>query len=1722
MKRIGYILASVLLVVAIAVMPQSPAAAAACTVTQTGSLTEVEVLSSTVKVSGVADNSCTSSVSIHALLASASPGSYSGSTVVGSATPGAGGAFSVTFPRTSGSTDRLYSQYVAVATDGTTATRIGDPRFADKISFTPTNSASRFTPPTQKGLAASMTGDSEELGIGHAAVSVFANNFMTAGPGAAGSTIAFTSAGQTYYFDKKQVTWLDRTVKAYSDNKVLVYLVLVITSDPGNPNSSFPLLVHPDAPTTPLPFFATYAFNTVTPSGIGAFTALMEFISERYSRDDQQYGRALDYIIGNEINSAKVWAQMGPKTLPDFLANYMPALRLAWQAAQKSSAQTRVYTSLDHNWNEPYTTAEPLLFYKAKDVLDGLSSLVKKTGDFPWNLAYHPYPADTLNPRVWNDPVSDSPTSSKITFKNIGQLPAYMGQTSMKYNGNRRHIVLSEQGCSSPSNSAGDQTLQAACFAYSYYKVLAAGNIDAYIWDPQVDNREAGGLRVGLWTWDDDRPDVISPPGEKKLIYNIFKNIDTSDSLTLTDFAKPVIGITNWTDVIPNFVPSVIDSRVASTQVGATAGGSAASGGTIIGAFETAVDGWRPSDHVETVQSVATTGNPQGSKALEVSFADTTIVKSNGLNNRSWRGPDTILSAPVDATSTPILTAAVKVSASGTFDPDNRYSAQVRAYTADGSSAWGTASIDPTGWNRVSIDLSSWSGKSAITRVKIWAKGSSGQTWAGSMLIDDVRFASSVTGSAPGNLDIVAKAEGRVNGSPVHISVTNNGPSALTGSLTATNCAGVALSSTSLSVAGTAAAGGTKTFDTTFAAFSPTSQNFPRFCVDYLGLTIPVNVEVPPVLLYDFEAGTQGWVAQSNISSISSVASFPNGPQTPHGGSRALDVVMTDVGAGQPRTISARPKTPIVLTGASQIYAWVNAYGGAPGATGYEAKMVVFSGTHSISVTKTDFTPDSWNKLAIDLSSWAYRSNVTGIDISYRALGTSATWAGGPHLQLDDVGIVGDYNSQASWRSSWSASLGGQYPAGSVSRADATYRQAMKVASGGDLVRVRLSNPSAATVTFTALSVGVRSGSTAATVAAPLPLTFDGASSIAVPAGASVFSDPVALAVSAGQDVLVSSFASAQLPLLSHDFGLKTNYATPANQGNLTGQQSASNFAAIGTSYYWIDAIDVYTREVTGTIVALGDSITDGAGATADADNRWTNRLSARLQALPDGSANKKVVVNAGIGGGTLSALATAQVGPNGLNRLTRDVLSQSGITDAIVAMGTNDIFVGSKSPLVVHALTLAAQRIRAEGLRPIVATLIPRGNGTGWTSAMEQERQAVNAWIRSQTVFDAVIDFETAVADPANPMVIRASYDADGTHPNAAGYQAMADAVDLAIFAAPSTTPTVTLKTLYDFENGAQGWQAGNGVTSVGQVSSFPNGPTIPAVGLGALSADLATASASTPKWVQVQPPTAIDATGASEVYAWVDGYAAPGASGYAVDITVYSGTESITGTNTQFAPDRWNRVAVDVKGWDKRNAITKIAISYRPLGTASSWSGAKLQVDEVGFSTESGAAQDKVSLFTFESSTTGWVPGANVSAVSRVSSFPNGPTTPHGGSWALQATMNSAAADQARTITVSPSTPINASDGKALRLWFDGYGGMSGVTHYTVDVTVWSGAASVTGTISNYTSDQWSLASVPIAGWSGRSSIDRIDVTYRARGTSATWSGTLLFQIDDVHYLK
>ncbi len=690
----------------------------------------VAVNASQITVQGRAAGSDT--IRLYALDPSQDPADYSAVPVAATVTASPGGAFRASIPRRSDGVDRYYDKFVAV--DGGAV--LGGPHYVDHVDFAALDTEPYPRTTSIKGLSeVDMTDDAESLGVQHAGVNVVLGSLMRKTPGDSGTYIEFDSGGKPYYFDKGQVEALDRQIKPLSDDGIVVNLILILYQD-GNPDSAFSILVHPDAQ---LGAGSVYAFNTKTAQGVAYYTAAMEFLASRYSRADQKYGRALDFVVGNEVDAAWVWAQMGDQSLADFVEYYARALRLTWAAARKYYQQPRVYVSLEHNWNVSPDPSKPLQAYPGRDVVDELAAVTKSQGDFPWDVAYHPYPQDLTNPRVWDDTEAvDSADSPMITFKNIQVLPHYLQQPQLTYDGQQRRIILSEQGCNTPSASLADQQLQAACYAYAYYKILFAGGIDAFNVHRHVDHPLEGGLRLGLWSWDTDKPLVggSNMPGDPKYVYNVAKYIDTAKSLQVTDFAKKIIGITSWKDVIPNFDPAKLDRSAIPTEL---PNATTLADPQTVGDFEHgSTDGWRVADNASSVESVTDPAAASGTGLLRAHFD--TGLSPVATDAKVWKGADVVLAHPVKSSGL-ALSVRIPEPASGQFQPGITFQAQIRVYSADGAVGYATAAVDPSqGWNRLAVDLRGWS---AVKRIKVWVRGSTDDNWSGNFDLDQVQFARS-------------------------------------------------------------------------------------------------------------------------------------------------------------------------------------------------------------------------------------------------------------------------------------------------------------------------------------------------------------------------------------------------------------------------------------------------------------------------------------------------------------------------------------------------------------------------------------------------------------------------------------------------------------------------------------------------------------------------------------------------------------------------------------------------------------------------------------------------------------------------------------------------------------------------------------------------------------------------------------------------------------------
>ncbi|UDF04970.1 SGNH/GDSL hydrolase family protein [Asticcacaulis sp. AND118] len=358
---------------------------------------------------------------------------------------------------------------------------------------------------------------------------------------------------------------------------------------------------------------------------------------------------------------------------------------------------------------------------------------------------------------------------------------------------------------------------------------------------------------------------------------------------------------------------------------------------------------------------------------------------------------------------------------------------------------------------------------------------------------------------------------------------------------------------------------------------------------------------------------------------------------------------------------------------------------------------------------------------------------------------------------------------------------------------DVTIRQIVRLTQGGRQFRVRLSN----VFGTRPLKIGAAHAAISADQmtsridpAQARGLTFGGRTAITIPAGAEYVSDPVVMAVTAFTDLTLSLYLpEAASPQTSHPGARIVSYFARGNRV----AEAALDGAKTMERWFHISGVDVEASAKSAAIVTLGDSITDGYGVKPGMNARWTDQLARRLQA--EARTRHLSVLNHGIGGGRILNDGS---GPNAMARFERDVLAQTGVKYLVILEGVNDLGTLTKDAPVsaaahaqlvedmIGAYRQMIRRARERGIKVIGATILPfMGFSLYHPDAQnEADRQAVNRWIRTSGAFDAVIDFDRLMADPADPTRLRPDYDSgDHIHPSMAGYKVMGDAVDLRFF---------------------------------------------------------------------------------------------------------------------------------------------------------------------------------------------------------------------------------------------------------------------------------------------------------------------------------------------------
>ncbi|TWV44536.1 SGNH/GDSL hydrolase family protein [Streptomyces misionensis] len=374
----------------------------------------------------------------------------------------------------------------------------------------------------------------------------------------------------------------------------------------------------------------------------------------------------------------------------------------------------------------------------------------------------------------------------------------------------------------------------------------------------------------------------------------------------------------------------------------------------------------------------------------------------------------------------------------------------------------------------------------------------------------------------------------------------------------------------------------------------------------------------------------------------------------------------------------------------------------------------------------------------------------------------------GARVAEGTASAVGVVHNAPRWTGSWETA-----PSGTAAPLPgAAVRNVVHLSVGGTAVRVRLSNRfGGAPLLLGAVTVALRRAAGPDAVPGTLrTATFRGAATVTVPPGGETVSDPVRLTVRAAADLLVTVYTPEDDGRATyHATALQTGYVAAEGAGHAA-DTDGSAYRTTLTCWYYITGVDVLGG-ATGSVVAFGDSLTDGTGSTPDTNRRWPDRLAARLSGTG--------VLNAGIGG---NRLLRDGAGPSALTRLDTDALSRTGARILVVFEGINDIkgLPPANDPAAyADAYRTIVGRAHAHGIRVVGVTLTPFNGFAAYTVAREEVRQRVNAFIRTGGAFDAVADADAAVRDPADPTRIRPAYDpGDHLHFTDAGMAAVAETV--------------------------------------------------------------------------------------------------------------------------------------------------------------------------------------------------------------------------------------------------------------------------------------------------------------------------------------------------------
>ncbi|MCL2518516.1 MAG: DUF5722 domain-containing protein [Oscillospiraceae bacterium] len=558
---------------------------------------------------------------------------------------------------------------------------------------------------TKSGIKKGMTvgqyfTEAQLNGIKHTSVNINLSRYLTL----TDSIYSYQFEGYTYNFSEDQINRLDSTLLNYYNAGINVTAVLSVQLSQDETINR--LLIHPDADRTRNA--SGYAFNTETTDGIRCLRAFCEFLTKRYSADSDTHGRISNYAVGSKIDNMYQNYNMGLKTLGSFVSSYASAVRIVYNTIRSVSTAPNIYISLSSNWDRNIS-ADSLLRYDGRSVLDAFAAILKNQGDINWNLVLDPYPSYAGEIYLpWNDNnvnAENSYAAGSVTMRNIETLCRYMLRAPLLYSSNStpRSIILLESRSVTMNPSESELISRTAAYAYSYYKInaKACSLIESYIIPRQQSYN------------------------------NVIKFIDTDSSEEKTVFALQVLGISEWSQLIPDYDPSLFKRRNVSEAFWDEKLPLSIFGTATMWNFSSANDtrGWILGENCANISS----GNELSERFPLLKFQ---LLRNNIFNE--YRGISNTFDFPTDLSCAPYISFNIQL----TMLPVNVNRVELLVVFYSGNS-----SIELTGtviggdWNTVVCDLSQFSEIKTVERMKIWVRDVGGRNDVG----DPVIFISNIS-----------------------------------------------------------------------------------------------------------------------------------------------------------------------------------------------------------------------------------------------------------------------------------------------------------------------------------------------------------------------------------------------------------------------------------------------------------------------------------------------------------------------------------------------------------------------------------------------------------------------------------------------------------------------------------------------------------------------------------------------------------------------------------------------------------------------------------------------------------------------------------------------------------------------------------------------------------------------------------------------------------------